>query len=138
MNNITQPCFFFSSRRRHTRSLCDWSSDVCSSDLGGGRRGDQEGTYAKITFDRQIVAIAKVNNVTVIYSDDDGVRKFAERNGLTVVRTWELPLPPEKHPLFRHTLETDATADSAPEEKHDDDTENQRQRRKISLKEEEV
>src|SRR5260221_8012414 len=28
-------CFFFSSRRRHTRSLCDWSSDVCSSDLHG-------------------------------------------------------------------------------------------------------
>src|SRR6476646_10975102 len=25
--------FFFSSRRRHTMSLCDWSSDVCSSDL---------------------------------------------------------------------------------------------------------
>src|SRR5256886_3475945 len=31
------PClvffFFFSSRRRHTRFDCDWSSDVCSSDL---------------------------------------------------------------------------------------------------------
>src|SRR5699024_7554717 len=26
--------FFFSSRRRHTRSRRDWSSDVCSSDLG--------------------------------------------------------------------------------------------------------
>src|SRR5699024_11829301 len=26
-------CFFFSSRRRHTRSKRDWSSDVCSSDL---------------------------------------------------------------------------------------------------------
>src|SRR5207247_4008494 len=26
-------CFFFSSRRRHTRSTRDWSSDVCSSDL---------------------------------------------------------------------------------------------------------
>src|SRR5260370_4811637 len=26
--------FFFSSRRRHTRFKCDWSSDVCSSDLG--------------------------------------------------------------------------------------------------------
>src|SRR5688572_33391428 len=26
--------FFFSSRRRHTRFDCDWSSDVCSSDLG--------------------------------------------------------------------------------------------------------
>src|SRR6266480_6695877 len=36
-------CFFFSSRRRHTRLTCDWSSDVCSSDLEldavGGRRG---------------------------------------------------------------------------------------------------
>src|SRR6266849_9798682 len=28
--------FFFSSRRRHTRSTRDWSSDVCSSDLGLG------------------------------------------------------------------------------------------------------
>src|SRR5256886_9796944 len=28
-------CFFFSSRRRHTRFDCDWSSDVCSSDLSG-------------------------------------------------------------------------------------------------------
>src|SRR6266516_772086 len=31
--------FFFSSRRRHTRSYGDWSSDVCSSDLAGGRLG---------------------------------------------------------------------------------------------------
>src|SRR5438309_8801531 len=29
--------FFFSSRRRHTRWNCDWSSDVCSSDLGQPR-----------------------------------------------------------------------------------------------------
>src|SRR6267378_3019374 len=31
--------FFFSSRRRHTRSLRDWSSDVCSSDLVVAERG---------------------------------------------------------------------------------------------------
>src|SRR5207248_8354295 len=31
--------FFFSSRRRHTRSYGDWSSDVCSSDLRSQRRG---------------------------------------------------------------------------------------------------
>src|SRR5262245_62721752 len=34
--------FFFSSRRRHTRCLSDWSSDVCSSDLPidpGGEHG---------------------------------------------------------------------------------------------------
>src|SRR2546427_3172787 len=29
--------FFFSSRRRHTRFDCDWSSDVCSSDLSSVR-----------------------------------------------------------------------------------------------------
>src|SRR5260370_29607454 len=31
--------FFFSSRRRHTRFKCDWSSDVCSSDLFAGHYG---------------------------------------------------------------------------------------------------
>src|SRR6266480_6800775 len=31
--------FFFSSRRRHTRLTCDWSSDVCSSDLRGAFTG---------------------------------------------------------------------------------------------------
>src|SRR5699024_11437191 len=34
--------FFFSSRRRHTRSKRDWSSDVCSSDL---RRGCEAGAF---------------------------------------------------------------------------------------------
>src|SRR2546430_9013942 len=34
-NPVMSRCvlFFFSSRRRHTRFDCDWSSDVCSSDL---------------------------------------------------------------------------------------------------------
>src|SRR5699024_2535967 len=32
--------FFFSSRRRHTRSKRDWSSDVCSSDLASGAAGE--------------------------------------------------------------------------------------------------
>src|SRR3989475_10937896 len=31
--------FFFSSRRRHTRFDCDWSSDVCSSDLYSAMSG---------------------------------------------------------------------------------------------------
>src|SRR5207248_5955994 len=33
--------FFFSSRRRHTRSYGDWSSDVCSSDLRRMRRRER-------------------------------------------------------------------------------------------------
>src|SRR6267378_5960787 len=46
-------CFFFSSRRRHTSSLRDWSSDVCSSDLatGGGVWKTDDGgiTWSPIT-----------------------------------------------------------------------------------------
>src|SRR5437588_2284384 len=38
--------FFFSSRSRHTRSLCDWSSDVCSSDLV--RKLSSNGTDSRI------------------------------------------------------------------------------------------
>src|SRR5260221_145431 len=36
----TKGILFFSSRRRHTNSLCDWSSDVCSSDLTWWARRD--------------------------------------------------------------------------------------------------
>src|SRR5574337_688336 len=39
--NVLTCVFFFSSRRRHTRLSGDWSSDVCSSDLGGC--GDRRG-----------------------------------------------------------------------------------------------
>src|SRR5438045_6866216 len=34
--------FFFSSRRRHTRCLSDWSSDVCSSDLNFVNASEEE------------------------------------------------------------------------------------------------
>src|SRR5690606_36353640 len=35
ISTVCGVCFFFSSRRRHTRFSRDWSSDVCSSDLFG-------------------------------------------------------------------------------------------------------
>src|SRR5438046_4718899 len=35
--SVSLSFFFFSSRRRHTRLVSDWSSDVCSSDLGTGQ-----------------------------------------------------------------------------------------------------
>src|SRR5204862_5403948 len=40
--NVEWLLFFFSSRRRHTRSLRDWSSDVCSSDLRTGNLWETE------------------------------------------------------------------------------------------------
>src|SRR2546430_433728 len=50
--------FFFSSRRRHTRFDCDWSSDVCSSDLSGAARASS----------REAPATAKQETAAVIPS----------------------------------------------------------------------
>src|SRR5436309_14068298 len=50
--------FFFSSRRRHTRFSRDWSSDVCSSDLG---------------VTRQSAPVAALNNarlLAALFADD--------------------------------------------------------------------
>src|SRR5688572_33269015 len=43
--------FFFSSRRRHTRFDCDWSSDVCSSDLArsSSRLRSRAATWASVS-----------------------------------------------------------------------------------------
>src|SRR5258705_3414792 len=47
---LSSVCFFFSSRRRHTRCLSDWSSDVCSSDLGRRIRAVAGATERRFWF----------------------------------------------------------------------------------------
>ena len=49
--------------------------------------------YSAMKFDRQIVAIALVSGASVLYSDDDGVVKFAAACGLAVKRVTDLPVP---------------------------------------------
>src|SRR2546430_11291696 len=89
MNDVMSVCvcarlffvFFFSSRRRHTRFDCDWSSDVCSSDLfglvGGGTSLEQMKSFAAdlgvaefVTFtgrvpDRELLAMLNTADVCV-------------------------------------------------------------------------
>jgi predicted nucleic acid-binding protein len=50
--------------------------------------------HSKVKFDRQIVAIAKIENVKTIYSDDADIKSLADHVGIKVVRVEELPLPP--------------------------------------------
>lgn len=64
--------------------------------LRGSKRGSSASPWAKLRFDRQIVAIAKTSGATRIYSDDEDVVKFATRLGIEVIRTWQLPLPAAK------------------------------------------
>lgn len=80
------------------------------------KRQTPQETWAKISFDRQIVAIAKVNNAHTIYSEDTGVANFAHKNRIKVIRVWELPKPKETQaPLpFAAGEEPAAAPDIAP------------------------
>jgi hypothetical protein len=61
------------------------------------KAGDQRDglpiTKNAMKFDRQIVAIALVSGARILYSDDDGVPKFAAACGLAVKRVTDLPVP---------------------------------------------
>lgn len=63
--------------------------------LGDKRSGSAE-PYQKIKFDRQIVAIAKVHGVEILYTDDENQTSFAKSVGIKVVHSWELPMS-DKH-----------------------------------------
>src|SRR5437762_8136327 len=64
--HIVSIFFFFSSRRRHTRYIGDWSSDVCSSDLYSFLRG--------VASPEEIVAAAVEQNMpAVALTDTNGL-----------------------------------------------------------------
>lgn len=63
------------------------------------RAGDKkEGvpSWLKVKFDRQIVAIAKIERADTIYSNDEDIGRFSARDGLQVITLEDLPAPPEK------------------------------------------
>ncbi|MBR1149846.1 PIN domain-containing protein [Bradyrhizobium sp. JYMT SZCCT0428] len=55
-------------------------------------------SWAKLKFDRQIIAIAKVEGADRIYSNDDDIRRYSKAEALEVIRLEDLPEPPEKTP----------------------------------------
>ena len=59
----------------------------------GDKRSGSTEVWSKVKFDRQIIAIAKVNDAKIIYSDDRGLRNFAEQVGLKVISSHELEIP---------------------------------------------
>src|SRR5205814_7731398 len=82
--------FFFSSRRRHTRCLSDWSSDVCSSDLVtiSGKKGGKE--LALIEDIRK-----KIMNVSTEKSFDD-MKPYTNTIAGTSVNYAMLPIRSEE------------------------------------------
>src|SRR5437899_4109428 len=112
--------FFFSSRRRHTRCLSDWSSDVCSSDLKMRLPSGGMGTYAVWSADGNRIfyssrAVDKIyqkaaNNTGAeevvevaskfpIDASRDGRYLFTVTVGRGINRIWVLPLFGDRKPF---------------------------------------
>src|SRR5256885_10014287 len=62
--------FFFSSRRRHTRLQGDWSSDVCSSDLGG----EHLGRFSFVGFKPRAIIRQTGGQIEVV--EKEGIERF--------------------------------------------------------------
>src|SRR5438477_9286408 len=79
--------FFFSSRRRHTRLTCDWSSDVCSSDLLSS--GIELAVRAGVDFPYLIYQWANEEPIDRIEEYRSGVRmRYLEGDLLTTLQTF--------------------------------------------------
>src|SRR5216684_6891133 len=82
-------CFFFSSRRRHTRCSRDWSSDVCSSDLGWNLLGtahyrpDIGIVDARFAWYLAVIAIVLGHVVAVAVGHTVALREYATRRAAT-------------------------------------------------------
>src|SRR5256885_10889074 len=98
--------FFFSSRRRHTRLQGDWSSDVCSSDLGIFDRAKAAGACVSITdVPEEAIAGVQVVNPDVWASMGQEEEAEARRNafrGYTVDR--DLMQLADSKAIFLHCL----------------------------------
>jgi predicted nucleic acid-binding protein len=82
-------------------------AEMARSEQGQKSKREKNTTYAKLKYDRQIVAIAKVKQATVIYSDDGDVRSLGKRYHISVDGLADLPLPPKdpQMDLLKDTVE---------------------------------
>lgn len=60
----------------------------------GDKKGGSTAPWAKVKFDRQIIAIARVEDAAIIYSDDEEIARIGRRLGIEVIGVGDIPLPP--------------------------------------------
>lgn len=77
--------------------FCEMAAVECAELLDAdkkARKAKRGETKAKLKFDRQIIAIAKVHKVHTIFSDDGHFAAVARANGIHVIGLQDLQLPP--------------------------------------------
>ncbi len=102
----------FSIESFDTRAALEVAAMSREALVKGKKRGASDATWAKVKYDRQIVAIAKVHGATTIYSDDGDVAVLGKHAKIEVVSLADLPLPPQKAQLdlLEHAAEMSRTA----------------------------
>jgi predicted nucleic acid-binding protein len=93
------------------RAALECAMALEKSVTAGDKRGGAKSTWAKAKFDRQIVAVAVVEGAKIIYSDDTDIPIHAKPYGIKVVKTLDLPLPPE---AAQRTLSFETAAEARP------------------------
>jgi hypothetical protein len=93
---------------------------IASAKKSGNKRGDNStDSWAKIKFDHQIVAICKVKQVRILYSDDPALCHFAESHDLRTANLAKLPLRPEEPNLFTGIEDAAMELDSGEDDARD-------------------
>ncbi len=77
-----------------TRAAIECADAIRIHGLKKGTK-NQDSTRAKVKFDRQIIAIAQVEQVEEIYSDDSDIYRYGAQAGIKVTRLYELDLDPD-------------------------------------------
>ncbi|MCC8959302.1 PIN domain-containing protein [Bradyrhizobium sp. Pear77] len=103
----------FSIEPFDTRAALEASAMSRAALANGNKKGSSTAPWQKVKFDRQIVAIAKVNGATEIYSDDGDIAALGQHAKIKVIRLSDLPLPPEKDQLDFLLESTATTAEAA-------------------------
>ena len=82
----------------------------------GDKKGGSESQWSKIKFDRQIVAIAKVNGADAIYSTDRDVVRFGRQAKIDVINVHDLPdPPPQQIDMSYEELQESQPSEAAPD-----------------------
>lgn len=76
-----------------TRAAIEVASMAREAEKKSSKRGDSSSTWAKVKYDRQIVAVAKVVSARVIYSEDGDIRNIAESCDIQVKGIADCRLP---------------------------------------------
>src|SRR5437773_11690289 len=98
--------FFFSSRRRHTRWPRDWSSDMCSSDLGGckgSKKGGRLPAFVRprcVRLSRLTANPHRLTTATENPAKGNRIRRSEERR---VGKEWRSGWQPERKKKRRRT-----------------------------------